>query len=128
VHGDIGYKVLKKILRNRACIGLYRMIHPDLGIPLASWVSRISRGSRDQRKIDEELLTREIARPRFAEGYDGVMIGHFHHAFEHREDGRDFLVLGDWIDRFTYAVLEHARPRLEHCPAADEARTIRISR
>ena len=91
-------------------------ILPRLGIPLAGWVSRRSRHSRDQRKLDGDLLVREIARPRFAEGHDAVMIGHFHHAFEHHENGRDFMVLGDWIERFTYAVLEHGRLRLERWP------------
>ena len=118
IGGDLGYKVLKKVLRNPLCIGLYRAIHPDLGIPLAGWVSRKSRHSRDQRKLDGDLLVREIARPRFAEGHDAVMIGHFHHAFEHHENGRDFLVLGDWIERFTYAVLEGGQLRLERWPVA----------
>jgi len=116
IGGDLGYKVLKKVLRNRVCIGLYRAIHPDLGIPFASWVSRKSRHSRDLRKLDGDLLVREIARPRFAEGHDAVMIGHFHHAFEHHEGGRDFYVLGDWIERFTYAVLEGGQLRLERWP------------
>jgi len=113
IGGDIGYKVLKKILRHPASVALYRTIHPDLGIPFASWVSGTSRHSRDQRVLDGERLVREIARPRFAEGFDGVMVGHFHQVFEHHEDGRDFFVLGDWIQRFSYAVLEGGALRLE---------------
>jgi UDP-2,3-diacylglucosamine pyrophosphatase LpxH len=68
-------------------------------------------------------LWREIALPRFAEGYDAVLIGHFHHLVERRENGREFFVLGDWITRFTVAVLEGGRFRLETWPArAPEAR------
>ena len=113
VGGDIGYKALKILLRNPAAIAMYRMLHPDLGIPLAARVSRQSRHSRDQRKLDGERLIREIAEPRFAEGYDGVLVGHFHHAFEHHDRGRDFFVLGDWIERFTYVVLEGGTLKLE---------------
>lgn len=109
VGGDLGYRILKRVLRNPACIALYRMIHPDLGIPLAHFVSRWSRGSREGRPLEPERLIREIARPRFAEGYDAVLIGHFHHPFHLREDGREFVILGDWIERFGYATLEGGR-------------------
>lgn len=113
IGGDLGYRVLKKVLRNPACIGLYRLLHPDLGIPLAHRVSRWSRHSREGRMLDTERLGREIAAPRFAAGHDVVLIGHFHHAYERHEPGRDFVVLGDWIHQFSYAVLESGRIRLE---------------
>ena len=64
-----------------------------------------------------DRLWREIAAPRFAEGFDAVMIGHFHHAFERREDGHEFFVLGDWIRNFTYVRLEDGRLQLEVWPA-----------
>jgi UDP-2,3-diacylglucosamine hydrolase len=113
IGGDLGYKVLKRVIRNPVSIGLYGLLHPDLGIPLAHWASRLSRHSRAGRPLDADRLHREIAAPRFAAGFDAVLIGHFHHAHEHRENGRDFFVLGDWIERFTYVVLERGRFRLE---------------
>jgi len=116
VGGDLGYKVLKRILRNRASIALYGLLHPDLGIPLALWCSRWSRRSRGHGPFTPDRLIREIADPRFREGYDGVLIGHFHQSFEHRDGDRRFLVLGDWIDRFTYAVLENGNLRLAAWP------------
>ena len=117
IGGDLGYRMLKKVLRNRVSIALYGLLHPDLGIPLAHWVSKLSRRSREGRPLEGERLRREIAVPRFAEGYDAVLIGHFHRAYEHRENGHDFFVLGDWIDRFTYAILEDGRFRLETWPS-----------
>jgi UDP-2,3-diacylglucosamine hydrolase len=113
VGGDLGYRVLKRVIRAPASIALYGLLHPDLGIPLAHLVSRWSRHSRGTRPLDAERLWREIAVPRFAEGHDAVIVGHFHQAFERREPGREFFVLGDWIDRFTYAVLEDGAVRLE---------------
>jgi hypothetical protein len=35
------------------------------------------------------------------------MVGHLHHAFERREGRNVLFVLGDWIDQFTYVVLEN---------------------
>lgn len=124
IGGDVGYKVLKRVLRSPACIALYRLIHPDLGIPLAGWVSGTSRHSRDARPLDGPRLVREIAAPQFARGHDAVIIGHFHHVYEHREGGRDFVVLGDWIRHFTYAVLEDGVLRLERWPGGDAGGTL----
>lgn len=104
--GDLGYKILKGVLRHPASIAAYRWIHPDLGIPLAHAMSRLSRGSRRERPIEAGRMWREIAEPRFAEGFDTVMIGHFHQVHEQREGRRSFFVLGDWMEHFSYLVLE----------------------
>jgi len=117
IGGDLGYRILRRVIRSPISIALYQLIHPDVGIPLAHWCSRQSRHARGLRPLDAERLRREIAEPRFREGFDAVMIGHFHHVHEHREEGREFFVLGDWIERFTYLVLEDGVFRLETWPA-----------
>lgn len=117
VGGDLGYRVLRRVIRSPFSIGLYQLLHPDVGIPFAHVVSGWSRTSRGHPPLRPERLWREIAEPRFAEGYDGVLIGHFHHAYERRENGREFFVLGDWIEHFTYAELEDGRISLRSWPA-----------
>jgi len=112
--GDLGYKLLKKLLRNPFTIGCYRWIHPDIGIPFAYLVSRVSRGSRDESKVDREWLYRQLAPPRYAEGADAVLTGHYHHPTHIRRAGKDFLILGDWVNHMTFASLENGRFTLEH--------------
>ncbi len=119
IGGDLGYKVLRKVIRHPLSIGAYRWIHPDLGLPLARHVSRWSRGSREHRPLDGERLFREIAAPRFAEGYDAVMVGHFHHVYERREGGHAFFVLGDWMERCTYVELVNGEFTLNTWSDAD---------
>ena len=46
-----------------------------------------------------------------------MLIGHFHHAYERREKGREFFVLGDWIENFTYVELEGGTLSLRTWPA-----------
>ena len=116
VGGDLGYRMLKKVLRSPASVALYRLLHPDLGIPLAHQVSRWSRHSRADRPLDGDRLWREVAAPRFREGFDTVMIGHFHHAFERRDGERTFFLLGDWMETFTYVVLRDGAFTLETWP------------
>ena len=117
VGGDLGYRALRAVLRSRAAIALYGCLHPDLGLPLARAVSRWSRRSRGELPLEPQRLWREIAEPRFREGYDGVLIGHFHQTYERREPGREFFILGDWIDRFSYAELTDGRLELKTWPA-----------
>jgi UDP-2,3-diacylglucosamine hydrolase len=113
VGGDLGYRVLKRVIRHPVSIALYALLHPDLGLPLARRVSGWSRRSREERPPDPDRLWREIALPRFAEGFDAVMVGHFHHVLERRDDGHVFYVLGDWMEHFSYVILEDGRFRLE---------------
>jgi UDP-2,3-diacylglucosamine hydrolase len=120
--GDLGYSVLKRVVRHPLSLRLYRWIHPDVGIPLAHWASHWSRNSRGQAPLDGDRLVEGIARPRFEEGYDAVMIGHFHQVLEHREGRRAFFVLGDWMRQFTYVALEEGEFRLEVWPDAEPAR------
>jgi UDP-2,3-diacylglucosamine hydrolase len=115
--GDLGYRALRGVLRSRAGIALYGCLHPDLGIPLAHVVSLWSRHSRGDRPLRPERLWREIAEPRFREGFDAVLVGHFHHAYERREPQREFFVLGDWLDHFTYAQLTDGKIELKTWPA-----------
>jgi len=117
IGGDLGYKLLRRVLRHPASIAAYGLLHPDVGIPLARVVSGWSRQSRGKLALRPERLWNEIAKPRFAEGYDGVVIGHFHHAYEQRENGREFFVLGDWIERFTYLELSEGKLALSTWPA-----------
>lgn len=111
--GDAGYKLLKKLLRNPLTIGAYRWIHPDVGIPFAYFVSRLSRGSRDESKVDREWLYRQLALPRFAAGADAALTGHYHHPTHFRREGHDFLILGDWVTNFTFASLREGNFTLE---------------
>lgn len=117
VGGDLGYRLLKKVLRNPVSVTLYGLLHPDLGIPLAHRVSRWSRHSQTEKAFDGDRLWREIATPRFRDGFDTVLVGHFHHAWERREGDQAFFVLGDWMECFTYVVLQDGAFRLETWPS-----------
>ena len=104
--GDGGYKLLKRVLRNGVARGLFRWIHPDVGIPLARGVSKLSRNHAPRPGRTEDDLVALLAAPRFREGFDAVVMGHFHRPI-HRVDGRnEFLVLGEWVTRRTYLRLE----------------------
>ncbi|MGE5177032.1 MAG: UDP-2,3-diacylglucosamine diphosphatase [Hyphomicrobiales bacterium] len=103
--GDHGYKLLKRVLRNRVARFLFRWIHPDVGIPIAAATSHTSRRHAPRPKRSDEDLERALAAPWFAEGYDAVVLAHFHRVVHRNGSGGEFLVLGDWIERRTVARL-----------------------
>jgi UDP-2,3-diacylglucosamine hydrolase len=121
VPGDTGYRILKAVLRSPLSIGLYRMIHPDLGVPLAHRVSLVSRKHTHERRFYVDRFSRYLAGPRFAEGLDAVIVGHVHDPMHFRDAReRDFLIVGDWIEFFTSVTLRDGHFHLEqHQPGSD---------
>lgn len=102
---DYGYRILKKILRNPTNIKLYRLLHPDLGIPLARFISGSSRRHSNKSKNHNDYI--EFARERFKEGYDYVVMGHIHKPTSFEESGKKYINIGDWIENFTYGVFDN---------------------
>ena len=111
--GDRGYKLVKRVLRNPLARALFRWIHPDIGIPLARMTSHTSRHHPPRPRPSEGWLFETVARPVFRAGYDALVLAHFHVPVHRRESDGELLVLGDWIERRTYARLEDGVFRLE---------------
>ena len=104
---DVGYRIIKPVLRNRAAIFFYRWLHPDIGVPLARGSSRTSRAYTGQKDYGEADGMTEYAARRISEGAEIVIMGHRHVPVQTALHGGTYINLGDWVDHHTYAVLEH---------------------
>ncbi|MEW6015040.1 MAG: UDP-2,3-diacylglucosamine diphosphatase, partial [Candidatus Zixiibacteriota bacterium] len=120
IHGDglspsdWGYRILKKILRNRFNIWLYRKIPPDWGIPLARFVSSSSRGYTAGREPAFVQDYENYAARKISEGFDIVLIGHLHLPIS-KEIGKGIYInTGDLIEHFSYARLNSGKISLEY--------------
>jgi UDP-2,3-diacylglucosamine hydrolase len=109
---DRGYRILKRVLRNRASQWLYRFLHPTIGIGLAAWSSRNSRAYTDRKDYGQEDGLGMFARGKLREGYDYVLMGHRHSPQVLIEGMGEYINLGDWLSHNTYAVLENGSLRL----------------
>jgi UDP-2,3-diacylglucosamine hydrolase len=110
---DLGYKMIKPVLRNKASIIAYRWLHPDLGVKLARGSSRTSREYTSQKDFGEEEGMAAYAAKRIAEGVDIVVMGHRHKA-AYQPMGKGLYVnLGDWITGATYGRLALGTMTLE---------------
>ena len=118
-HNDTGYLILRGILRSRAAQWLYRMLHPNLGIGIASATSHGSRdftGTKDYGTTDGLV---DFAKVRIDEGVDVVVMGHRHQAQKTMIGQGLYVNLGHWLsapmtygtfdpqDGFTLHTVEH---------------------
>ena len=111
---DRAYRILKRIMRNRFNIFLYRQVPPDIGIPFAKWCSRLSRGHTSERPKESFLQEyRDYAERRLGEGHDCVICAHTHYPEKIEFDNGIYINTGDWFENFTYAVLEGGRFELK---------------
>jgi len=106
------YRLLKRVLRFPLNIYLYRLIHPDVGIPLALFFSRWSRAAAKNRPDYRDDDYRAYARQKLCEGYAGVVLGHSHIAALDRFPQGWYLNPGDWMRLFTFAILTGGQPAL----------------
>lgn len=118
-NGDLGYRLLKLLLRGRFTRWGFRWIHPDLGAWAARRVSRTEmRGDLEHAPSPERVLALERwARDRLLddETLDMVLLGHTHQP-ERKEvaPGRWYLNSGDWIHHCTWVEIPpNGEPRLQ---------------
>jgi UDP-2,3-diacylglucosamine hydrolase len=108
--GDLGYRILKRVIRNPVSIFLFRVLHPELGNLLAGGVSKTDskQGTPGMTNPKRAAALKEWAvgelkrRPKV----DLVLTGHVHQpVVEEVTPGRFYVNTGDWINHFTYLTL-----------------------
>lgn len=117
--GDFGYKILKVILRNPISQWLYRRIHPDTGVGVAGWFSRLGpkHFTAEEHPFygpDKEWLVKYSYKRLKDEHFDYFIYGHRHVAIEYPlTENSLYINLGDWIQFFSYAVFDGEKTTLQ---------------
>lgn len=120
IHGDglspsdKGYHFLKKVLRNRLNIWLYRQLPPDFAISLAKKVSGSSREYTARRDHHFKLDYENYAEKKLNEGFDFVAIGHLHLPVYKEFKNGIYINTGDFINHFSYAKIDSTGIRLAY--------------
>ena len=104
---DVGYRILKKILRNTLNQRLYKLLHPGIGIPLGSFVSGSSRKYKGM--LPEAFINkyRECARNILKKNHDVVIYAHIHRPELIRYPDGIYCNIGAWLQQYTYAIMEN---------------------
>ena len=106
VSNDTAYNILKWILRNKFFQTLYSLLHPDLGISIASKTSKTSRVYTDKKDYGEVDGLFEAAKKKIDEGYDFVLFGHLHKRLWQTYKQGNYVNLGSWLDKPCYGVFK----------------------
>ena len=107
VKNDLGYKILKKILRNKLIQKLYSLLHPDFGIWLASSSSKKSRDYTSEKTYGEVDGLFEAAKLKIDSGFDYVLFGHSHIRRNELYNKGQYINLGTWLTKPCYAKYEN---------------------
>ncbi len=102
VKNDLGYKILKKILRNSFLQKIYSLVHPDLGIKIASATSKTSRDYTAGKNYGEVDGLFETAKSKIDSGFDYVIFGHSHQRSFEKYNNGFYVNLGSWLDQPCY--------------------------
>lgn len=118
--GDHGYKLLKKVLRSPVSQWIYRRLHPDTGVGLAGWFSRLGPKHADIPEevfqgADKEWLVQFCLQMLKTENIDYFIFGHRHLALEYPLPNNSLYInLGDWIRYNSYAVFDGTNLKLAY--------------
>jgi UDP-2,3-diacylglucosamine hydrolase len=114
-HGDglgpeqLKFKTILWIYRNRFFQQIFSMLHPNIGIGIANWLSHQSKLKTFDGNFtfyeEKEYLIRHCRHLLETENFDYFIFGHRHLPKEYKltEQSR-YINLGDWIGYNTYAV------------------------
>lgn len=120
--GDYGYKFLKGVLRHPVAQWMYRRLHPDTGVGIASYFSR--KGPKHVH-VEKKFLGEEqewliiYSKDKLKEKhYDYFIFGHRHLALSHELGPESLYInLGDWITFNSYAVFDGDKLELKYFTA-----------
>ncbi|MEM6346817.1 MAG: UDP-2,3-diacylglucosamine diphosphatase [Bacteroidota bacterium] len=109
--GDYGYKIMKKVITAPISKWLFHRLHPNAGIGLALWVS--TKGgdhnyeSEGQEAFyygqDDYLYIHSLETLKKKKEIDCFIYGHRHVCIQdHMPEGQEMIILGDWIQYFSY--------------------------
>ncbi len=101
---DHGYRWMKKIIRSRLCIRLFRLLHADWGCALAKFVSKTAERAAlvETPYEDVQKEIRNFARlTRKKKNTDILLVGHYHYTGIEFEKDYTLIWLGDWLKHFT---------------------------
>ncbi|MGD2070324.1 MAG: UDP-2,3-diacylglucosamine diphosphatase [Gemmatimonadota bacterium] len=113
--GDLGYRMLRLVLRGRLTRWAFRWLHPDVGAGIARRVSHTEITAADPTRRDqarsEVLEDWGVAKLEAEPDLDLVVLGHTHvPRLRQVGPGRWYVNSGDWVYHRSYLVLSEGEP------------------
>ena len=113
--GDSGYRFMRKIIRSKICICLFKILGGRIGCALAKKISNTSKKYNHSEKhnkinrIKKDDIRSEInnyVMNNWAD-YNAVLIGHYHQTGVDYINNTNIIYLGDWLSYYTVTCLSN---------------------
>jgi len=106
---DYGYRFMRKIIRSKIFIKLYKLFPPKLTIKLATKLSKTS-SYYNHHPYDKHatIIKKDLtsfAEKKWEENYDMVFVGHYHQTGTIIKNDKSLTFLGDWLSKYTVTTL-----------------------
>ena len=112
--GDKGYRFMRKIIRSKLCIFLFKILGGTIGCKIAKKISNTGKkynhsenhNKRNQVRKDEirSEINNYIIKNWFPK-HDTVLIGHYHQTGIDNFNNNKIIYLGDWLNYYTVTCL-----------------------
>ena len=112
--GDIGYKVMKSIFKNRGTQFLFRILHPDIGIKLGSYLSKSNKNREDNSEKNNDRIYNFCKDYNSKEANEAYVFGHSHKvSAKEISSSSTYFNTGEWLNESSFLVLESDRFELK---------------
>ena len=110
---DYRYRFFKSIIRHSYFIKFYKMFPPKWTCYLANKLSKVS-SHYNHHPYDKhvDLIKKDVlefAQKKWGEGYDTVLVGHYHQTGIIKEGNHRLIFLGDWLNKFTVTIIDEKK-------------------
>jgi UDP-2,3-diacylglucosamine hydrolase len=113
LRSDHGYRLLRSVLRNPVNQKLFKLLHPDIAVPLANFFSSSSRLLMAERMTEAHRAEyRQAAQQFLRQGDDVVFFGHTHNAELCQWGNTTYCNTGNWLKNRNFATLNQGQVRL----------------
>ena len=99
---DYGYRFMKKVLRSKIFISLFKLLSSRLGYLIGKKVSNTSKDYQyfNDNSIQIKKEIKEFAVKKWQDEFDVVLVGHYHQKEIIEEESKKLIFLGDWLKHF----------------------------
>ena len=107
---DAAYRFWRSVLRNPINQMVYKLLHPNIGVPFARLFSGSSRYFRLKKYTKEKRMEYLKAAINYLEkGADIIIMAHTHYPEIYDIGGKVYCNVGEWLRQYTYARLKKGK-------------------
>jgi len=104
---DHGYRFMKRIIRSKLFIRLFKLFPPHISFKLANKLSRSSSHYNHNDQFINTIMTDvfNFAKNKWEDNINIVMVGHYHQQKIINHKKSSLIFLGDWLGKYTVTTL-----------------------